>query len=402
MHPNQWLLLIVQFYLYGAGWLLAILLIRHQRRLLWQYSLSALCLANGILLCMLMPADTLSQPLPYALMSWWLLAGLAYAVNGNLLFMRLPACSQRTILLGSLAATLPLLILGYLGLSDWRLIVTSIEIALLILSVTWITHSAMLREFPGPGSWLFQLAASLFGLFFVGRAVLRLWLGESVIPELYQPSDNNLLVAVAFMVMAAIFNLTAAVRIAARMAKQLHQLSQHDPLTGLLNRRALHTRLTEAQQQQFPCYSIIMIDIDHFKPINDGYGHSIGDAVLAKVGRILKQYTDEHCQAFRLGGEEFALVLQGVSLEKALVQAEILRNHIAQSPVIQDNHVICFTASLGVAEGRTGLQTLEHVLNAADRAMYQAKQQGRNCVSHTPHSATRSIVRYAQVKPSTS
>jgi len=385
MHPNQWLLLIVQFYLYGAGWLLAILLIGKLRRLMWHYSLSSLCLASSLLLCILVPGDLLSQPLPYALMSLLLLAGFAYMANGNLLFMRLPALSHQTLLLGCLAATLPLLVLGELQLNDWRLIVLSMEIATLILWSTWLTHTATLREFPGLGTWLFQLTSTLFGLLFLGRAVLRLWLGENVIPELYQPGDNNLLQAVAFMVMSAIFNLTATVRIAGRMARQLHKLSQHDPLTGLLNRRALHAPLTETYLQQFPCYSIIMIDIDHFKPINDGYGHGIGDAVLAKVGRILRLYTNAHCQAFRLGGEEFALVLQGTPLEQALIQAEQLRQHIADAPLVKDGFTVYFTASLGVAEGCTSTQKLEHVLNAADQAMYMAKQQGRNCVRPTHH-----------------
>lgn len=399
MHPNQWLLLIVQFYLYGAGWLLAIMLIRHQRRLMWQYCLSSLCLASGLLLCMLIPADLLSEPLPYALMSWLLLAGFAYVANGNLLFMRLPAFSHRILLLGSLVATFPLWLLGWLGLQDWRLIVISLEIALLILWSTWFTHTATLLEFPGPGTWLFQLTSTLFGLLFLGRAVLRLWLGQSVIPELYQAGSNNLLQAVAFMVMSAIFNLTATVRIAARMARQLHKLSQHDPLTGLLNRRALHAPHTETQLQRFPCYCIIMIDIDHFKAINDGYGHHTGDAVLAKVGRILKLYNGELCQAFRLGGEEFALVLQDTALETALVQAEQLRHHIAHSPLVRDDYTISFTASLGVAEGGASMQKLEQVLNAADQAMYTAKQQGRNCVCHTPRAASHVSAALLRHKP---
>lgn len=397
MHPNQWLLLVVQFYLYAAGWLLATLLMRNLRRLLSQYCLSSFCLASGMLLCMLVPADTLSRPLPYALMAFFLLAGVAYAANGKLHFMRLPACSPQTLLLGCLAATLPVLLLGRLGCQAWRLSVIYVETALLILWARRQSHAAAQREFPGTGTWLFQLATTLFGLFLLGRAVLRMWLGESVIPELYQPADSNLLQAVVFMVMAAIFNLTATVRIAGRMNRQLHKLSQHDPLTGLLNRRAMHLRLTQTHLQQFPCYSVIMIDIDHFKPINDGYGHHTGDAVLAKVGRILRQYSSEHCHAFRLGGEEFALVLQGTPLEQALQQAEMLRLHIAHSPLVRDNNTIRFTISLGVAEGQAG-QKLEYVINAADKAMYLAKRQGRNRVSHIPRSTARNASRYTPAK----
>ena len=384
MRPTQWLLLVVQFYLYGVGWLLAILLIRNMRHLLWQYSLSSLSLASGMLLCMLMSPATLAQPLPYAVVSLVLLVGFAYAANSSLMFMRLPALSHTQLLLGCLAASLPILLLGLLQWHAWRLAVLSAQCGLLILWSTWHSHPASMREFPGLGTWLLHLAASLFGLFFLMRAVLHLLLGEGVVPELYQTNDNNLLQAVAFMVMSAIFNLTATVRIAARMARQLHKLSLHDPLTGLQNRRALHTQLTEPYLQQFRCYSVIVIDIDHFKRINDRHGHSIGDAVLARVGRILKQYSHDYCQAFRLGGEEFALILPGESQARALTLAETLRRHIASSPLTRGNCHIALTASLGVAEGQASRQRLEQVLDAADMAMYAAKQRGRNCVSAAP------------------
>lgn len=380
MRPTQWLLLVVQFYLYGVGWLLAILLLRSLRRVLWQYSLSSLSLASGMLLCMLMSAETLSRPIPYAVVSLILLIGFAYAGNGSLMFMQQPACRHRTLLLACGTACLPVLGLGLAQCYDWRLAILSGECGLLLLWATWHSHAPSLREFPGLGTWLLHLAASLFGLFFLLRGVLHLLLGEAVVPELYQPSANNTLQAVAFMVMSAIFNLTATVRIAARMARQLHKLSMHDPLTGLQNRRALHTQLTEPYLRQFRCYSVIVLDIDHFKRINDRYGHSTGDAVLATVGGVLKQYGHEYCQVFRLGGEEFALILPGETQSRALVLADTLRRHIARSTLPQADHAIALTASLGVAEGDASRQRLEQVLDAADMAMYAAKQQGRNCI----------------------
>lgn len=381
MRPTQWLLLVVQFYLYGVGWLLAILLIRNMRHLLWQYSLSSLCLASGMLLCMLMSADTLSDPLPYAGVSLILLLGFAYAANGNLVFLQLPALSHRKLLLGCVLACLPTLLFGWLQRYDWRLAILSLQCGVFLLWAIWRCYPASQREFPGLGTWLLHLSVNLFGLFFLLRGILHLLLGEGVVPELYETNDSNLLQAVAFMVMSAIFNLTATVRIAARMARQLHQLSLHDPLTGLQNRRALHTRLTEPCLRQFRCYSVIVIDIDHFKRINDRFGHSMGDAALTKVGHILKQYSHEYCLPFRLGGEEFALVLPGQTQTEAMLLAETLRRHIENSPVQQAPHRITLTASFGVAEGNASLQRLENVLDAADMAMYTAKQQGRNCVS---------------------
>lgn len=381
MSQTQWLLLVVQFYLYGVGWLLAILLIRNMRHLLWQYGLSSLCLASGILLCMLVSPQTLSLPLPYTLLSFVLLMGFLFAANGSLLFMRMPAFSYPTLLLAGFCASLPLLWLGQLGWHDWRLALLSLQSGGIILWVTWRVHEASRQEFPGIGTWLLHLSAYVFGLFFLLRGVLRLMLGENVVPELYQPNANNLLQAVMFMVMSAIFNLTTTVRIAARMARQLHRLSQHDPLTGLLNRRALHTQLTETYLQQFACYSVVVIDIDHFKQINDQLGHSAGDAVLARVGEILARYSQPHCQVYRLGGEEFALILLGEPQGQALQLAETVRHHIDNSPPVSHGQNIKITASLGVAEGNARLQRLEQVLNSADMAMYAAKQQGRNCVS---------------------
>jgi len=388
MYPTQWLLLVVQFFLYGVGWLLAILLIRDMRRLLWQHSLSSFCLAAGMLLHMILPADVVSRPLPYTVASLLLLLGFAYACNGSAMFLRMPALSQRCLILGSIAASLPILLAGWLQQDSWRLTILSLETGLLLLWIISYMHQVSLREFPGLGTWLLHLATGLFGLFFVGRGILHALAGEAVVPELHHPSPANQAQGVAFMVMAAIFNLTATVRIAARLARQLHQLSLRDPLTGLLNRRALGCLFSEPYLQQLPCYSVIIVDIDHFKRINDKHGHSTGDAVLMRIGSILTQYSHDYCQVFRLGGEEFALLLSGESQAKALALAETLRRHIAGNPFTHDERHIHLTTSLGVAEGNANRVKLEQVLNAADIAMYEAKQHGRNRVHAAPAIST--------------
>ncbi len=382
MPQTHWLLLIVQFYLYGVGWLLAILLLKSMRRLLWQHSLSAMLLASGMLLSASLPAAILRQPWPYTLVSALLVGGFLYAANASLLFLRLHSYRHRDILLTTLAAAVPVLLLGLIDKHELRLAVLSVETGCILLLVTWQMHQASLKEFPGIGTWLLHASSVLFGCFFLLRAVLRLMFGEAVVPELYSSSVMNTLQAVAFMVMAAIFNLTASVRIGARMARQLHKLSLHDQLTTLQNRRAMHTRLTEAYLQQFSCFSVIVLDIDHFKLINDRYGHSMGDVVLWRMGRLLKQYHTELSQAFRLGGEEFAIVLPGGSQTDALQLAEELRQAIASKPLIRQGQILTITASFGIASSSQAEYKLVQVLDAADRAMYHAKQSGRNRICH--------------------
>ncbi|WP_147695623.1 GGDEF domain-containing protein [Vogesella mureinivorans] len=382
MPQTYWLLLIVQFYLYGVGWLLAILLLKSMRRLLWQHSLSALLLATGMLLSASLPADMLRQPWPYTLVSALLIAGFLYAANASLLFLRLHGYRHRDILLGTLVAAAPILLLGLTGKHELRLALLSVQTGCILLMVTWQMHQRSLKEFPGIGTWLLHASSALFGCFFLLRAVLRLMFGEAMVPELYSSSVMNTLQAVAFMVMAAIFNLTASVRIGARMARQLHKLSLHDQLTTLQNRRALHTKLTEAYLQQFSCFSVIVLDIDHFKLINDRYGHSMGDVVLSRIGRLLKQHHTELSQAFRLGGEEFAIVLPGGSQADALQLAEVLRQAIESKPLMRQGQILTITASFGIASSSATEQKLVQVLDTADRAMYSAKQSGRNRICH--------------------
>jgi diguanylate cyclase (GGDEF)-like protein len=169
-----------------------------------------------------------------------------------------------------------------------------------------------------------------------------------------------------------------------QLREQLHYQSVHDPLTGLFNRRyldeVLEREMHKATRQQ-RTVSIILIDIDHFKQINDVYGHDVGDALLSAVGHLLHSSVRDEDFACRYGGEEFLLILSETSLETALKRAEYLREAVKQVR-IEDMRVaaISITFSIGVAgfpdHGSTGAQ----VIRAADRAMRQAKADGRDRV----------------------
>lgn len=171
-----------------------------------------------------------------------------------------------------------------------------------------------------------------------------------------------------------------------RMQKQFRHMAETDALTGAANRRAfmhyLEAQAERAQRQDVPA-SVVMIDLDHFKRINDTYGHAAGDVVLVQTVRTVQACLRERDMLGRLGGEEFAVVLPGASATAAVDAAERLRQAIARLDIRADNgESVPVTASLGVAstELSCGLETAESLLQSADEALYEAKETGRNRV----------------------
>ncbi|MBB3270361.1 diguanylate cyclase (GGDEF)-like protein [Pseudomonas sp. OG7] len=158
---------------------------------------------------------------------------------------------------------------------------------------------------------------------------------------------------------------------------RLDRDAQTDPLTGLGNRRSLELSLSllEAEGRAF---AAIVLDIDHFKRVNDSHGHEVGDQALRQLAELMRRCCREGDLLCRTGGEEFLMMLPGASLEVAAVVAERLRVTVQDTPL---EPVGAVTISLGVArwDGEAGSEPME-TLSEADRALYRAKQEGRNRV----------------------
>ena len=166
--------------------------------------------------------------------------------------------------------------------------------------------------------------------------------------------------------------------------EQQRQAALHDPLTGLLNRRALDAQLDElmAVESDAPL-SVLMVDIDHFKRINDTYGHALGDAVIRDVADVIRKCIRGADRAVRYGGEEFLVLLPHTGEEGAAQVAENIRSRIHSLRLVRkrDNFMLePFTASLGVAT-RLSEDTRETLLQRADVALYASKGGGRNRVT---------------------
>jgi diguanylate cyclase (GGDEF)-like protein/PAS domain S-box-containing protein len=169
-----------------------------------------------------------------------------------------------------------------------------------------------------------------------------------------------------------------------KFESELVLLATTDFLTGLASRRsfmaALDNEVARLQRQLNPSVSLIMLDLDHFKRINDVHGHATGDAILKHFAEILRSELRSVDLAGRLGGEEFGVVLPGAGLEDAKMFAERLCLRIATSPLLVGETHIYFTASIGVSECKASDQKSDHCLARVDRALYQAKKEGRNRV----------------------
>ena len=164
----------------------------------------------------------------------------------------------------------------------------------------------------------------------------------------------------------------------------LTALAATDPLTGTDNRRAGESRLKEAfslWQRRSRVFSVLMIDCDHFKRVNDQWGHDAGDTVLIAIARLCQVTIRESDQAIRWGGEEFLILLRETDQMAALIVAERLRREIAALTIARNQDTIAVTASIGVAAVRDGDRNAADVIDRADRALFFVKENGRNAVS---------------------
>lgn len=171
---------------------------------------------------------------------------------------------------------------------------------------------------------------------------------------------------------------------------QMEALAMHDGLTGLLNRRAIE-EYAEAEfnmaGRKKQAMSVILLDIDHFKNVNDRFGHKFGDVVLRQVAQTLKEDLRNYDRVGRWGGEEFLLILPGTELKDAVIVAERLRSKTAAVQTsLENGETFSIHISLGTACTTGQFQSLAKLIDAADQALYQAKQSGRNhvCVFEAP------------------
>jgi diguanylate cyclase (GGDEF)-like protein len=260
--------------------------------------------------------------------------------------------------------------------------------ALIIATYTWLTAHEFWRARNEPlvSRWPAIVLFFTHGTMFLLRTPLNSVLHGKDSDTVLSSAWLSVLSLEAFLMTIA----TAFILLA--MSKERTELrhktaAMTDPLTGLLNRRAFLADAESLQQQQVARdrpIAVLLIDLDHFKSINDRFGHAVGDKVLqifAKTTRAGLRQTD---LVGRLGGEEFTVVLADASMDNAYLVADRLRKAFAAAAAVVDGETIDATASIGVSVIIDPCQDLAKLITLADQALYLAKARGRNRVEVAP------------------
>jgi len=198
----------------------------------------------------------------------------------------------------------------------------------------------------------------------------------------------NLLIILIFAIFIFVLWKTNALRQKAnfklkKLNKKLYELATTDGLTGLFNRRhfleVAENELQRSKRNQFKC-TLMMVDIDHFKRVNDSYGHPAGDQVIIKIAEILSDSMRKYDIVGRLGGEEFSMMLMDCDVEQAKEIADRLCSKISNEKIYYSKRTITVSVSIGLSQLEPEDEDIDQASVRADRALYQAKEQGRNQV----------------------
>lgn len=228
--------------------------------------------------------------------------------------------------------------------------------------------------------WCYPAMIAVFYLVEPGRAVILTSLSLlAVLPALFLEIDNLTFIAIIItLVTTNVFAYVFAARTQEQRA-QLMLMATKDPLTGVGNRRAMEAELDQvihATRRHQAASSLLIMDLDHFKSINDTYGHGVGDRVLMRFAELIQSRIRITDSLFRFGGEEFVILVQGQDLNASTELADQLRRNIEQEDFKLDRRL---TMSVGVAEYES-TESRDSWLRRADKALFEAKQNGRNRV----------------------
>lgn len=286
-----------------------------------------------------------------------------------------------TLLLGILAVSLPLNLAIYdmPRTSPVRDVLYQFPYFLMQMVGAWIVARA---KSPRPLDKALGVLLAISGLQFLVKPYLAVAFGTGDRPQAYVDTFYAVLSQSMGAVLIVAVGLMMLVILLRDVLAEATVRSETDPLTGLLNRRGFEQRArTIAQRLATPKLpaSIVICDLDHFKSVNDRFGHAVGDKVISAFAKQLHDAVSENHIAGRIGGEEFAVILPGVDGASARLFAEGIRSAFAAAAIEGAPTDLRPTASFGVAE-LTRTDTLSDMLRRADLALYEAKDAGRDCV----------------------
>lgn len=210
-----------------------------------------------------------------------------------------------------------------------------------------------------------------------------LWLGSNQPGSAWVPSSTNVFFVLLSGMQPLFDSLGFLLLYNELLQRELHSLARLDPLTGVANRLALEEaarRMLAATGAPNGALSLLLVDADHFKSVNDRFGHDCGDKVLKELVTNIRSVLRGGDVVGRLGGEEFIVLTQGADIRSSVALAERIRAAVEHSPMAVGEHVLQLTISIGVAVAIPGDREIASILRRADKALYAAKRGGRNRV----------------------
>lgn len=264
-----------------------------------------------------------------------------------------------------------------------RVAVISGTLAVLSLITAWDMQLAARWKLDWRWRLLLSVPVLLAGLVFAARAFKAIVDPAFVVTYMTANSAINIGTALVYMVVGLSFQLTLVGLVVSQFVTELRDASRVDALTGLLNRRALDEALNAEvlrTRRLGETFSVLMIDADHFKDINDRSGHAAGDHALQHLATVLASQMRDIDRVGRYGGEEFVVMLPGTAQLHAKRSAERLRERVESLPFQWEGRSVTLTISIGVAQWQGDLDDVGKLIGRADAALYRAKQSGRNRV----------------------
>jgi diguanylate cyclase (GGDEF)-like protein len=380
----------MQQLLYFVGWLMAAHLIPPMRQIAIRWSLFALFLASFFFL------NTSGQALNVNtdyLSVISLLASVIMARRASEYFFSLKVQWREDI--PFFAGILLLLYLSHQLSSHeqqvcYLLTISCLGLAWLITRAVMTAHEAMAKEFGNSIAMILHGPSLLLAITMLVQAAL-LQGKTSMVMDVYTGQSNGISYLLLMLVATGFTHIFYVILIVKRLFLQMEIQTKQDPLTDLLNRRGMQEILDQQMEAHFRCHdpcSILMLDIDHFKRINDEQGHDKGDDVLRQVAKIIKATVRTTDQVARIGGEEFLVILPNTPIALATEMAERLRSMIERRSLDMSGGPI--TVSIGVTQAIPEDNEQNRLLIRADHALYQSKKQGRNQVSVLKESLIKS------------
>ncbi len=374
--------LLIQAGLFALLWVLMAMW-RMARRATTHWALGLVLLAVG--LALVVQRDELPRWLGFWSAALIVYAGFWLMHRGVALFARAPR-RDGALALGGLAYAAALAAALQHPSLALTVLMGSSPLGLVLLVIGLTVRRALAEEFGHGLARGCALPYFVIGGVLVARGPLAFVMPDAVGGSLHHAGAGNLGAALMFVGFALVLNLSLVALVIVRMLRRLQRASQLDPLTGLLNRRGIEQRLAEqlrlAARTGQPL-SVLSIDIDHFKRVNDVHGHPAGDAALQAMGRTLAGALRESDHAARVGGEEFWVVLPATAADGALEGAHRVLQAVRalRVPVAgRGGDELALTVSIGVVTQAGADESVPALMRRLDAALYRAKAGGRDRV----------------------